>query len=254
MTSAGIGQARSLLQGAQRIAVLTGAGISTDSGIPDFRGPQGLWTRDPDAEKYSSIDFYLSDPELRVRAWQFRLSNPVLVAKPNAGHTALLALERSGKLLRLVTQNIDGLHLAAGTSPELLVEAHGNTREAVCTSCTWRGPMSETLERVRAGESDPACSECGGILKSATVFFGQSLDPDCVQTAFDAAASCDLLVCLGTTLAVYPVAEMVPIALGRGTPVLILNAERTEFDDSALVIRGSLSELLPEILSDLSKS
>ncbi len=238
---------------ASKICVLTGAGISTDSGIPDFRGPDGLWTRDPEAEKYSSIEHYMGDAALRVRAWQFRLSNPALQAKPNLGHVSLVGLERSGKLLLLVTQNIDGLHLVAGTSHKKLEEVHGNIREAMCTSCDWRGAMNETLDRVRGGETDPACMECGAILKSATVFFGQSLDPVRVQNAFQAAETCDLLLCLGTTLAVYPVAEMVPIALGQGTRVMILNAEETQFDDSAYVVRGSLSKLLPEILGDLSE-
>ena len=254
MTSAEITYAQSLISVSNKIAVLSGAGISTDSGIADFRGPDGLWTRDPSAEKYSTIRYYMSDPELRARAWQFRLSNPALTARPNIGHESLVELERSGKLLRLVTQNIDGLHLVAGTSPEILIEAHGNIREAICTSCTWRGSMIETLSRVRNGEDDPACTECGGILKSATVFFGESLDPACVQSAHQAAADCDLLVCLGTTLAVYPVAEMVPIALEQGVPVMIVNAGETQFDDAALVIRGSLSELLPTILSSLSES
>ena len=254
MASEASATARSLVAGSRRIAVLTGAGISTDSGIPDFRGPDGIWTRDSEAEKYSSIQYYMGDSELRARAWQFRLSNPALTARPNIGHESLVDLERSGRLLRLVTQNIDGLHLAAGTSPEILVEAHGNIRDAMCTSCNWRGSMSETLNRVRQGEVDPACTECGGILKSATVFFGESLDPSCVQSAHQAAATCDLLVCLGTTLAVYPIADMVSIALQEGTPVLIVNAGETQFDDSALVVQGSLSELLPMILSGLSES
>lgn len=228
--------------------VLTGAGISTDSGIPDFRGPSGLWTKDPEAEKYSSIDHYLSDPELRVRAWRYREANLSVPVEPNDGHRALVELERSGRLDLLVTQNIDGLHLAAGSDPDLVVEVHGTNRSARCTSCSWTGPMTEVLERVRNGEPDPACTVCGGILKSATVFFGESLVEADLDRSFDAAARCDVLVCVGTTLQVYPVALMAPLALASGSPLVIVNAEPTAFDDDALVVRGSISDVLPTLV------
>lgn len=244
----GLDEATELLRGAQRIAVLTGAGISTDSGIPDFRGPDGVWTRDPDAEKYSSIDHYLADTELRVRAWQFRMQNPAWTALPNDGHKALVELERDGRLQLLVTQNIDGLHLAAGNDPGLVVEVHGTIREARCTNCDWRGPMGPVMDRVRGGEADPACEVCGGILKSGTVFFGEQLDPVDLERAFDAATTCDVLLCIGTSLAVYPIAQMVPLALRAGASVVILNAEETPYDDAATVVRGSISALLPRIV------
>jgi NAD-dependent deacetylase len=236
------------ISGARRIAVLTGAGISTDSGIPDFRGPDGIWTRDPDAEKYSSIEHYLADPELRERAWRYRMTNPAWSAQPNAGHRALVDLEGSGRLELLVTQNIDGLHLAAGTDPERLVEAHGSIRGARCVRCDWRGPTQEVLDRVRAGEADPPCAVCGGILKTSTVFFGEALDDHDMERAIAAASTCDLLLCVGTTLQVYPVAGMVPMALRRSVPVVVVNAGETPFDDEALVVRGSISEVLPELL------
>jgi NAD-dependent deacetylase len=240
---------RRALRDASRVAVLTGAGISTDSGIPDFRGPDGVWTRDPDAERYSTIDHYLADPDLRVRAWQWRMTNPAWTARPNAGHLALVELEQSGRLDLLVTQNIDGLHLAAGNDPGRLVEVHGTMREARCVRGDWSGPTTEVLDRVRAGEPDPRCVRCGGILKTSTVFFGESLDPDDLERAFSAAASsCDLLLCVGTTLQVYPVAQMVPLALRRGVPVVIVNAGETPFDDDALVVRGSISEVLPRLV------
>jgi len=241
--------AAALLGAAASIAVLTGAGISTDSGIPDFRGPNGVWTRDPDAEKYSSIDHYLADPDLRVRAWRFRMENPAWTAVPNAGHRALVELERQGRLELLVTQNIDGLHQAAGSAGGTVVEVHGSIRRAKCTACGWQGDMVAVMDRVRAGEADPPCERCGGILKSGTVFFGESLDPVDLERAFAAAVSADVLLCVGTSLAVYPVAQMVPLALGAGVPVVIVNAEATPFDDDATVVRGSISEVLPALLS-----
>jgi NAD-dependent deacetylase len=231
-----------------RIAVLTGAGISTDSGIPDFRGPDGVWTKDPDAEKYSTIEHYLADPELRVRAWQWRMTNPAWSAVPNAGHRALVELERAGRLDLLVTQNIDGLHLAAGSDPDRVVEVHGSIRTARCVRGDWSGPTVEVLDRVRSGEADPPCPRCGGILKTSTVFFGEALDEHDLQRAFDAASRCDELWCIGTTLQVYPVAQMVPLALRNGASVVIVNQGETPFDEAATVLRGPISELLPELV------
>src|SRR5215813_11883374 len=152
-----IENARRWMERAQRVVALTGAGISTESGIPDFRGPQGVWTKNPKAEKLSDIRYYMSDPEVRRLAWQQRLTHPAWDAKPNAGHTALVSLEQSGQLHALVTQNIDGLHQLAGNSPDRVVEVHGTMHEVVCMHCEWRGPMQATLDRVRAGEEDPAC-------------------------------------------------------------------------------------------------
>lgn len=242
-------RAAAAIAAAERVAVLTGAGISTDSGIPDFRGPDGVWTRDPEAEKYSTIGHYLSDPDLRARAWRWRMSNPAWTARPNEGHRALVDLERSGRLELLVTQNIDGLHLAAGSDPGRVVEVHGTIRDARCVQCSWRGTTTDVLERVRAGEPDPPCTVCGGILKTATVFFGEALDEADLERAVVAASVCDLLLCVGTTLQVYPVAGMVPRALRRGVPVVIVNEGETPFDDEALVVRGSISEVLPAIVA-----
>jgi NAD-dependent deacetylase len=158
-----------------RIVALTGAGISTDSGIPDFRGPQGVWTRDPGAEKLATLQHYLADPEVRKRAWRSRLESPAWEAKPNAGHLALAALEHRGTLHTLITQNVDGLHLMAGSSPECVIEIHGTLREVACLACGERAPTERVLARVRAGEEDPSCRTCGGILKTATISFGQGL-------------------------------------------------------------------------------
>ena len=194
----------------RRVVVLTGAGISTESGIPDFRGPQGVWTRDPRAEKLSDIRYYMSDPEVRKLSWQTRVAHPAWHAQPNAGHLALVALEKSGRLHALVTQNIDGLHQRAGNSPERVIEVHGTMHEVVCMQCGWRGPMLPVLERVRAGEEDPPCTDCGGILKSATISFGQALVPEVLKRAMQAVDDADLLLAVGTSLTVYPVAHAVP--------------------------------------------
>jgi NAD-dependent deacetylase len=245
-----LARARDVLASARSVTVLTGAGMSTDSGIPDFRGPRGLWTTNPKAERTSNIEYYVRDPEVRKLAWQGRMSWLEQPRQPNPGHTALVELERRGVLHTLVTQNVDGLHQAAGLSAELVVEVHGTIHEVACLSCAARGPIEDALARVRAGEEDPHCLECGGMLKSATVSFGQSLDPGDLLRAEEAAEGCDVLLAIGTTLSVYPVAAMVPMAKRAGAQVVIVNAEPTEMDDLAdVVVRGSISAALPLILA-----
>ena len=231
------------------VVALTGAGISTDSGIPDFRGPQGVWTRDPKAERMSDISYYLSDPEVRRASWQNRLTAPAWAAEPNPGHRALVDMERRGLLIQLLTQNIDGLHQLAGSSPEIVVELHGTMRESICMTCGDRRDMQLVLERVRAGESDPECTECGGILKSATVSFGQSLDPEDLWRAERAARSAEVLLTVGSSLGVYPVAALVPVAAREGAQIVIVNGEPTPYDElAAVVIRGSISDVLPQLV------
>ncbi|MGK2928606.1 MAG: SIR2 family NAD-dependent protein deacylase [Acidimicrobiales bacterium] len=245
----GLSAARSRLEEAERVVVLTGAGISTDSGIPDFRGPHGLWTKDPTAEKLATLDHYLSDPDVRRRSWQWRLQTAGSAFEPNDGHKALVDLERRGSLELLITQNVDGLHLAAGTSSEKLVEIHGTTRDVICLSCDDRAPMERALERVRAGEDDPPCRSCGGILKSATISFGQGLVSDDLARADAAARRADVLLAVGSTLGVYPIANVVPLAKAHGADVVIVNGGPTEMDDLADVrIEGSISEVLPSLI------
>jgi len=240
---------RGWIDAARRIVVLTGAGISTDSGIPDFRGPQGVWTRNPEAEKMATIQHYVADPEVRKRSWKSRLDSPALGAEPNAGHKALVALEQRGTLDTLITQNIDGLHQKAGSSPARVIEIHGTAREVVCLQCGERAPMERALARVRAGEADPPCRTCGGILKSATISFGQGLVQDDLRRAGDAAQRCDLMLAIGTKLSVYPIAGVVPVAKEAGARVVIVNAEPTEMDALAdAVLRGSISALLPRLV------
>jgi NAD-dependent deacetylase len=233
---------------ASRIVALTGAGISTESGIPDFRGPQGVWTRDAKAERLSNIHYYMSDPDVRRQAWKGRVNHPAWHAEPNAGHRALVELERRGKLHALVTQNIDGLHQRAGSSEDKVIEVHGTIRDVLCMTCGWRGPMPPVLDRVRAGEEDPACDRCGGILKSATISFGQPLVPSVISRALRVAGEADLLMAIGTSLQVYPVAGLVPAALDAGIPVVIVNAEPTPFDEIAdAVLRWPIGEVLPAL-------
>lgn len=237
---------------ARSVLALTGAGISTESGIPDFRGPDGVWTRDPRAERLSNIGYYLADASVRRESWQRRLEHPAWGARPNGGHRALVDLERGGHLALLVTQNIDGLHLAAGTDPDRLVEIHGTMRDTACLACGDRRPMPETLDRVRAGEADPPCLVCGGILKSATVSFGQNLDPALIQRTEDAAEACDLFLAIGTSLTVYPVARLPELALDAGARLVILNAEPTPLDDRAhAVLRGQAGDILPALVAAL---
>lgn len=246
---AGIDEVRDWIDEAEQVAVLTGAGISTDSGIPDFRGPNGIWTRNPEAERTATLSYYLSDPEVRRQAWRNRLESPAWQAEPNPGHFALVTLERRGKLHTLVTQNIDGLHHKAGSDPARVVEIHGNIREVVCLSCGDRRPMAHALERVRAGEDDPPCLLCGGILKSATISFGQNLVPEDIERAERAAAACDLFLAVGTSLTVYPAAGLVPLAKHNGARVVIVNGQPTPYDDIAdAVLRGPISEILPAIV------
>ena len=253
-------RARGLIEQARRIVVLTGAGISTDSGIQDFRGPNGLWTKNPEAEKTMTLQTYVSDPEHRRRAWQNRLTSTLWDAEPNAGHRALVELERTGRLDTLVTQNIDGLHQKAGTDPALVVEIHGTTRDVICLSCGDRQPSDPVHERVRSGETDPACVAeadagviCGGILKPATISFGQSLVPEDLFRAESAAAGCDLLLAVGSTLGVFPAAGLVPVAVQHGAVVVILNGGPTEMDSLAdVVVYGRLGECLPRIVEGLS--
>jgi NAD-dependent deacetylase len=246
---ADLDEVRGWIDQAVRVVVLTGAGISTDSGIPDFRGPQGVWTKNPGAEKTATLQHYMANPEVRKQVWRNRLESPAWEAAPNAGHHAIVALERRGKLHTLITQNIDELHQKAGTDPAKIVEIHGTMRRVVCMSCGEQAPMERALERVRAGEEDPPCRTCGGILKSATISFGQNLVPEDLDRAQEAAEACDLLLAVGSSLTVFPAAGAVPVAHQAGARLVIVNAEPTPFDDIAhAVFRGSISETLPMLL------
>lgn len=235
---------------ARNTVVLTGAGISTDSGIPDYRGPQGVWTLNPEAQRQSTLENYMTKREVRVERWKAQLNGGRWKgAEPNAGHHALAELERKGKLQMLVTQNVDGLHAKAGMSRERLIEIHGTTREFRCMNCTDRGPIERVLARVEAGDEDPACRSCGGILKTATISFGQNLVMDDLERAQIAAATADVFLAIGTSLTVYPAASLPEGALRTGGKLAILNLQETPYDPYAhVVIRAGISQVLPRIV------
>ncbi|HVH06952.1 MAG TPA: Sir2 family NAD-dependent protein deacetylase, partial [Myxococcota bacterium] len=239
-----VDEVRAWMAAAHRVVVLTGAGISTDSGIPDFRGPQGLWTKNPGAEKMATLQHYLGDREVRKRAWRSRIDTFAGERQPNAGHRALVDLERGGRLDTLVTQNVDGLHQLAGSAPEKVIEIHGTIREVVCMSCGERAPMERALARVRAGEEDPACRSCGGILKTATISFGQNLRLDVLASAEAAARDADLFLAVGTSLTVHPAAALAGVPLETGARLVVVNAEPTPYDVvAAAILRGPIGQV-----------
>jgi NAD-dependent deacetylase len=238
--------------GVRRVTVLTGAGISTDSGVPDFRGPQGIWTRNPEAEKLSTYQNYVSDPAVRRRSWQARLAHPAWAAQPNRAHLALARLADSGIGTQVITQNIDGLHQKAGTPPDRVAELHGSIFGVVCVGCGDRTAMADALARVRAGEEDPACARCGGILKSATVMFGQALDREVFARAVTASRQCDLFLAVGSTLTVEPAASLCGLAVDSGARLVIVNRDPTAYDSLATAtIREPIGQAIPAIVDTL---
>jgi NAD-dependent deacetylase len=231
------------------VTVLTGAGISTDSGVPDFRGPQGIWTRNPEAEKLATFQNYVADPDLRRRSWRNRLAHPAWTAQPNAAHIALARLATSGIDTHVITQNIDGLHQKSGMPPDRVIEVHGTMHGVVCVTCADRTSMTDALARVRAGEPDPGCMLCGGILKSATVMFGQALDQRVFARAIEVAQDCDLFLVIGSTLMVEPVASLCAVAVRAGAQLVIVNRDPTPYDLLAAgVIREPIGEAVPAVI------
>jgi NAD-dependent deacetylase len=234
---------------AQAVSVLTGAGISTESGIPDFRGPNGVWTKNPAAQRMFDFQAYLADPEVRARAWRARRDHPAWAAQPNAGHRALVDLERAGRLRAIITQNIDELHQRAGSAPDKVIELHGTMFWVECLSCARRAPMPEALARVDAGEPDPACPDCGGIQKAATISFGQSLRPDVLDAAIGAAVDCGLFLAVGSSLQVQPAADLCRVAVEAGARLVVVNAEPTPYDRvAAAVLREPIGAVLPRLV------
>jgi NAD-dependent deacetylase len=242
--------ARNLIAGSNRIVALTGAGISTASGIEDFRGPQGRWTRDPDAERISTLSWYLGDEGVRRKAWQARANSAHWAARPNPGHLALVDLEKSGRLAGIVTQNTDGLHLMAGSSPGIVHEVHGNSRTWRCEDCGVTGPMIEMIERVNAGDPDPRCPQCGGITRATVILFEEMLDPDVLNASTRLAEQADLVLAIGTSLTVHPVAGLVPYAVGHSARVVIVNGSETPYDYLAdAIVRDPIAEVLPRLVA-----
>ncbi|MEY2711373.1 MAG: NAD-dependent deacetylase [Actinomycetota bacterium] len=246
----GISEAAELLRAATRVVMFTGAGISTDSGIPDFRGPDGLWTKNPLAEKTSTLSWYLNDPEVRKAAWANRARTYGRPLQPNGGHHAVTAIHATGKLSVVVTQNVDGLHQDAGIPEDMVVEVHGTVKFARCWECKDRRPMGEYIEKVLAGDPDPKCVLCGGIVKSDAILFEQTLEPAVINRAFEEAAACDLLFAVGSTLKVIPANEVVTQARAGGAKVIIVNGDPTAMDSEAhLVIRGRITPTLTAIVA-----
>ncbi len=230
--------------------MLTGAGISTDSGIPDFRGPNGVWTKDPKAERLSDLREYMRSKELREQSWQARATHAAWVAQPNAGHRALADFERTGRLTGIITQNIDGLHQKAGSSPAKVIELHGTIFGTMCLDCGDTGDMDVALARVASGETDPPCLNCGGILKSATISFGQALDPAVLAHARQIAMDANLLFAIGSSLSVHPAAGLVGLAARAGATVIVCNASETPYDQFAeVLLRDPISDVLPTVLA-----
>jgi NAD-dependent deacetylase len=243
--------AAELMQQAKRIVVLTGAGISTESGIPDFRSPGSIWQQQPPV----SYQDFISKPQVRQQYWQTRrrLSAQVAAARPNAAHRALAELEQRQVLLGVITQNFDGLHQDAGHPPEHVIELHGTSRFAACTLCDRRSSMAELQERVNAGEVDPRCPACGGFLKAATILFGQRLPEAELDRARALASECDLFLVVGSSLKVVPAATLPHLALKRNVPLIIVNLQPTPLDDYAdVVIHEKAGLVLPPLVTMMS--
>ncbi|MGW0822683.1 SIR2 family NAD-dependent protein deacylase [Streptomyces sp. NPDC002845] len=237
------------------VAILSGAGVSTDSGIPDYRGPNGLWQRDPEAQKLVTYEYYMGDPEIRRRSWQMRRENRTLKAEPNAAHRAVTELERAGVPVRVITQNVDGLHQLGGMPDRKVLELHGTARSVQCTACRAKAPMEDALARVAAGEHDPPCLECGGVLKSATVMFGERLDPVVLGEAVAITKACQVFIAVGTSLQVQPAAGLAGIAVDHGARLVIVNAEPTPYDDRAdEVVREPIGTALPALLRRIAQA
>ncbi len=239
-----------LLSNRTRILVFTGAGISTESGIPDFRGPDGVWKRvDP---REFTLDNWVTNGEFRKRSWKRRFSADANAFAPNAAHEAVAALWKTGRMIGCITQNIDGLHQAAGLPGEAVSELHGNSRGIVCWGDQHRADLDEVRARWEAGERDPRCAECGSILKSTTVLFGESLPIAAVATAQQWADTADAVLAVGSTLSVYPAADFPLQVAARGEPFVIINQGKTDHDGFAtLKIEGRAGEALPSLVGGL---
>jgi NAD-dependent deacetylase len=239
--------------GVRRIAVLTGAGISTDSGIPDYRGPDGVWTKDPEAVDVFTYDSFMAKTEIRQQLWQRYLGHAAWRAQPNAAHHAIAGLAMAGRAVRILTQNIDGLHQRTGIAERKVLELHGGLRSTGCTGCDTKAATEDVLARVAAGEADPVCVNCGGILKPAIVLFGQLLDEDVIGQARNIAAASELFLVVGSSLQVEPAASLCAVAVAAGARLVIVNRDPTPYDDQATaVIREPIGVAVPRICAALS--
>jgi NAD-dependent deacetylase len=238
--------------GVRNLVVFSGAGISTESGIPDFRGPRGVWTQNPGLQNTRTYQAFMADPALQAGYWKTRFEHPVWQAEPNAGHRAVASLADSAIGTTVVTQNTDGLHQRAGTPADRVIELHGTMWTSECVQCHRRTPTAEILARIETGEPTPPCWICGGVQKTASTMFGQTLDPDVFSRAEQAVRACDLILAVGTTLTVEPAASLCATAVKSGARLVIVNLGTTPYDALATdVIRDPLGQALPRIAAQL---
>ncbi len=242
-----IEQARQWIAQARSVVAFTGAGISTESGIPDFRSPNGVWARN----RTIYFDEFVRNEQDRIEYWRQKVESwpDMRDARPNAGHLAFVDLARQGKLKAMITQNIDGLHQRSGLDPALVLELHGTTTEACCLQCADRIPTDEAVERVQSGEAAPRCRLCGGLLKPATVSFGQSMPQDVLRKAEEAAVSCEVFMAVGSSLVVHPAAGLPLLAKRGGARLIIINRTKTPLDEMAdLVVNDEIGKVLPAMV------
>lgn len=246
------------IRSASHVTALTGAGVSTASGIPDYRGPQGLWTRDPKAERLSDIRYYVSDPEIRAEAWRRRAAGAATGAEPNRAHHALVELEQQGNLHAVVTQNVDGLHADAADAADVrveLVELHGNASAVVCRDCGRREDADSAFERARRGELPPRCPGCGGVLKPDVVLFGEPLDPADLDRARELARRADVFLAVGSSLTVEPAASLPGVASRNGATLAVVNFDETPYSPDADVdLRADVTDVLPHLREVIAAS
>ncbi|MFA4915142.1 MAG: NAD-dependent deacylase [Syntrophales bacterium] len=239
---------------ARKIVVFTGAGISTESGIPDFRGPDGLWTKvDPDD---FTIGNFLRSPEIRKRLWSHLFESGLLSdVKPNKAHYAIADLEKMGKLSCVITQNVDNLHQKAGSNPEKVYELHGNMQWVKCLSCDRRYPLEEIKKKLMEKIAAYECEDCQGILKPDAVFFGETLPEETLTNATHYSSTCELLIVIGSSLVVYPAAYMPAYAKRAGAKLVIINNSPTPYDSTSdVIINDSAGEVMSRIVEKVRKS
>lgn len=239
-------------RGVRRVVVLTGAGISTDSGIPDFRGPNGFWTKEPGAHLRYTYQTFMADPELRAGYWRSRRDSEVWAAEPNVRHWTVGNLTGSALDVTVITQNTDRLHQRAGAPPDRVIEMHGTVRVTECVGCGHRSPTTEVLGRIEAGEAVPHCALCGGILKTASTMFGQTMSPEVFARATEAVETCDLLLAVGTSLSIEPAGSFCATAVRSGADLVIVNLGETPYDSLANeIVVEPIGVALPRIAAQL---
>jgi NAD-dependent deacetylase len=242
------------IRGARRVAALTGAGISTASGIPDYRGPEGVWTRTPSAVNAFTLENFMAGADVRREFWCTYAGHAAWRAEPNAAHRALAGLDRAGVAVRVLTQNVDGLHQRAGLAARKVLELHGTMHTTRCTGCAAAFPAAEVLARVEAGDDDPACPRCGGILKLDIVLFGQRLDGEVLGHARNIAAASGLLLAIGSSLQVEPAASLCTVAVRAGATLVVVNRDPTPYDEDAdFVLREDIEVVVPELCAAVTK-